>query len=314
MADYTRLTSKEIKHLITPYELGNLESLSPMKGGQANSSFRLAAGKGQFILSICDEKDQQEIDSLTQVLDYLEIKNIPTHRLVKTRDQRSYVLFNDKPVYIKKFIGGKVNQHLSFGMIKQVGGLMADLHAIPALDIMPDQYPNGSQCFDDVINTPMRHPYLNWLKKKQKYINEAMDTSMGRGFIHGDIFWDNLLVDDDKVVAIIDFEDSCHYYKLFDIGMCAVGCCRRIDTLDMEKASCLLQGYQVKSRLTTMEKKQLKVFMEYAAVSASLWRFRQYNIKYPDKEKAGSYEELSLFADAIHTMAETDFLRLFTPI
>ena len=78
MADYTKLTAKIVKKLISGYDLGKFESMSPLDGGQANSSMKITTRKGIFTLSVCDEKNQDEIQCLTQVLAYLE-----THREVE---------------------------------------------------------------------------------------------------------------------------------------------------------------------------------------------------------------------------------------
>ena len=53
--------------------------------------------------------------------------------------------------------------------------------------------------------------------------------------------------------------------------------------------------------------------MEYAAVAGAFWRFRQYNIRYPDKEKAGNYKELSGLADQMHEMSDAAYRKLVIP-
>lgn len=51
MADYTKLIDHEIKALAASYDLGDLDSITPMEGGQANSSFKINTDRGYFILS-----------------------------------------------------------------------------------------------------------------------------------------------------------------------------------------------------------------------------------------------------------------------
>jgi homoserine kinase type II len=312
MADYTKLTANEIEVLAASYDLGKLDSITPMQGGQANSSFKISTGEGFFILSVCDEKNIQQIDYLTKILVYLEIKKFSTSRLVKTRNGDFFITRDDTPVYIKKYINGKVIKSLNPHMLVQVGEAMARLHCIPSLNILPGRFPYGLDSFEEIFEIDMQHPYVDWLKQKQKFLKQSIDPEMDRGFIHGDIFWDNLLFSKDRLIAMLDFEEACHYYKLYDIGMCAVGCCGKGGSFDMKKVGFLLDGYQQYYLLSQPEKQQLKIFMEYAAAAGSFWRFCQYNIKYPHHDMAQSYQELSSLADHIHEMDDKEFMDILT--
>lgn len=310
MAEYTKLTNDDVKVLLDAYDLGELASISPMQGGQANSSFKITTSDGRFILSVCDEKNTREVDCLTQILMHLENHNFPTSRPVRTRKGSFIISQGDKPAYIKKYMDGEVIKALSTAMLIQVGETMAALHALPLLEIMPESFPYGMDSFDEIFEINMEHPYIDWLKRKKNFLKQSIDPGMARGFIHGDIFWDNLLFSNERLIAVLDFEEACHYYKLYDIAMCAVGCCGKGGRFDMEKVVSLLKGYQQHVLFTLQEKKQLKVFMEYAAVAGSFWRFRQYNIKYPSNAMSESYRELSSLADHIHEMTEDEFMGL----
>lgn len=307
MADYTKLTQKIVKKLLAQYDLGEFESMATLAGGQANSSVKIKTRTGVFTLSVCDEKNQKQIQCLTRVLAYLETHKFPTTPLVLTRNNKPFINHGGKPVYIKRFLPGQVCSKLSPDMHFQVGGAMAKLHALAPPEDLPKEFPYGLTAFEEIQTTDISHPYVDWLKEKTTFLETAIDPSMKKGFIHGDIFWDNLLFSSVTLVALLDFEEACSYYKLFDIGMCAVGCCTRNGLFDLNQVNMLAAGYQKVSPLADVERKQLKIFMEYAAVTASFWRFRQYNIRYPSPDKKDNYRELSLLADQVHAMDEHQF-------
>jgi homoserine kinase type II len=302
MANYTTLTPKELKDLLSHYDLGKLIKTESLEGGQANSSIKLFTERGIFILSICDEKKSADVDCLTRVLLSLEESTIPATLLVKTASGRHQISHNKTPVYLKRFVPGQVTRNLTSAILHQLGSTMATMHRLPAVDGLPEKFPCGLQLFDEVINSDLDHPYLDWLELKKHRLLERLDPEMRKGFIHGDIFWDNLVVRDDTLVAILDFEEACHYYTLFDLGMCAVGCCSKNGKFDLAKIKALMTGYTSRQPLMPEELRQLSIFVEYAAVAASLWRFRQYNINYPDSGKADSYLELSSLADQTATL------------
>ncbi len=310
MADYTRLSDDDFKCILKEYNIGDLINVSPMKGGQANSSYILETIKGKFILSVCDEKNSEEINSLALVLKYLESTDFPTSRLVQTAGNLDFIIWSDKPVYMKRYLDGDVVKELSSTMLIQVGKAIAKLHVMESLNTMPLQFPYGLASFDQVLEDRMSHSYISWLKEKKVFLDNSLDPSMNKGFIHGDIFWDNLLFSNKDLIAVLDFEEACQYYYLFDIGMCAVGCCSQNGKFDIAKISDLVQGYQSCLKLNLLEQKQLKVFIEYAAVAGSFWRFRQYNINNPDEKLKDSYLELSGLADQIHGISDQEFLNV----
>jgi len=308
MAKYSKLTDHELNVLLVQYDLGTVLRTAPIEGGQANSSLKISTAKGDFILSICDEKNEEEIQNLTANLENLEEQKFPTTRLVKTKDERRFVLHDSKPVYIKKFLQGNTIKELTPKMIQQVGRSMAHLHSLEPPPSLRSSFPYGIEAFEGLLNESINHQYLDWLTEKKAYLELEIDPDMPRGFIHGDIFWDNLLFENGSLVAILDFEEACHFYKLFDIGMAAVGCCSNKGCFNLSLLKELLGSYATVSPFTSSEKSQLNVFIEYAAVAASFWRFRQYNVKHPTPEKADSYKELSSLVDQIHTLGTTSLL------
>ncbi len=62
--------------------------------------------------------------------------------------------------------------------------------------------------------------------------------------IHGDVFFDNLIVQGDQLMAIIDFEEACYSFRSFDLGLVIVGACRDRQDISFEKAGQFIRGYQ----------------------------------------------------------------------
>jgi len=297
VADYTLLAYKDIQEILSHYNLCEPSEVKSMAGGQANSSFRIVCGTQKYILSVCDEKNPDEIDMLIQVLLYLKENNFPTSRPVLTKSSAPFVIHGNKPVYIKEYMEGQVVENLSAGMVYEVGKMMARLHRIPSPDCIPKKFPYGKEAFHSVINTGMKHPYIPWLKQKSDYIRSHLAEDTEKGFIHGDIYWDNLLFEGGRFRALLDFEEASEYYLLYDIAMTCVGCCSKNGRFDKKKIRALIDGYQSIQKISSIEKKQFHVFALYAAVAGSFWRFRQYNIKFNGHEKADSYKELASLAE-----------------
>ena len=68
--------------------------------------------------------------------------------------------------------------------------------------------------------------YKEWVRSRVDSLTGKLDLSLPTGFIHGDLFTDNVLIENGKFKAVIDFEDAGHNLLIFDIGMAVVGLCR----------------------------------------------------------------------------------------
>jgi homoserine kinase type II len=129
--------------------------------------------------------------------------------------------------------------------------------------------------------------------------------------IHGDVFFDNMIVQGDQLMAIIDFEEACNYYRSFDLGMVIVGACRDRQGISFEKAGQFMRGYQKETTLQSIERDTLKAFAVYAAVATSFWRFRHYHLRRPEPRLHDKHVEMQTLADTISEYPESSFTQLF---
>jgi homoserine kinase type II len=309
VASYTKLDLDDIKRIVSKYDLGEVSTFENLKGGQANTSFKLTTTTGFFILSICDEKSFSEVGRLAGLLRHLEEKDFPTTRVINASDGRLVTEHQSKPVFIKRYLEGSVPKEMKLKMLYRLGREIARLHRIEAPKDLPNRFAYGLKSFDEVIFSPAATEYRTWLKEKRAYLEQAISPDLPRGLIHGDIFYDNTLFKDDELVAIIDFEEACRYYKVFDLGMCAVGACHTKGLADLKKMQRLVDGYQSIRRLEPVEKEQLQAFVIYGAVATSFWRFRQYNLILPGSTNSKTHLKMNAIADQIHQMSPEKFYR-----
>ena len=297
MASYSKPSIEELRTLVSHYPIGQILDMAPQEGGQANTSYRIKTDTGSYMLSICDEKTHREIQVLLQVLNQLNANRFPTSTPIATREGQYLLEFQGKPVYLKAFIPGQVVPDLSPAMLEGVGQAMAQLHAIPAPEAVAPAFPYGFTAFDSYLAAPVDHDFTPWLREQKALLEREMDKEMPKGLIHGDIFWDNLVFEGEGLKAILDFEEACNDYFLFDLGMAAVGCCSRGGTFVEDRVKALIRGYESRCPLSDREREQLPLFMVYAATAGAFWRFCQYNIHHPDPQLKDSHRELSALGD-----------------
>lgn len=308
MATYTKLSLDEVKRFADFFGIGPVISFNPLENGAANSSFHLTTSDDNYVLSICDEKSQKEIGNLTKLLDYLKYNHFPTTKIIKSADGTAVASYQGKPVFLKRFIKGEVHKDLSPSMLMQLGESIADLHRIPAPDYLPTVFPYGVDFFPQVTSSDLNPLFRGWLERKKREIISAFQPDLPRGLVHGDIFYDNVLFSGDSLAAILDFEEASNYYLIFDLGMCAVGTCTEERKISLPKIEVLINGYQSKRELSTVERKSLQTFVQYGAAATSFWRFRQYNLVNPNKRESERFKEMIDLADNVAAIPSAQFI------
>ena len=217
----------------------------------------------------------------------------------------------DLPVMLKHYVDGGVRARMTGSLLVQLGEEMARLHKITAPSYLPDSFQYGRRYFTEVTRSNRGHAYLDWLTQRSSYLQESIPRHLPKILIHGDVFFDNVIVQGKRLMAIIDFEEACRYYRGFDLGMAIVGTCRHRQGISFEKANQLLRGYQKETTLESIEQETLKTFTEYAAVATSFWRFRHYHLRRPDPQLQDKHVEMQRLADTISGYPDSRFMELF---
>jgi len=306
MAHYTKLQKNEILAITKKYNL-ELINFDPIDQGQGNSTYLLHTAQRKYILTIFEIAHNRVIN-LCKLLKLLEEHKFPTTRVEKMANGEEIISVRGKLAILKPFIAGQVVEDFDEDMLSQVGAAMASLHQIPEPDYLSDHLEFGLEFIQQVIGMDLDPDYKNWLTQRYEDLKRNIPSELPRGLIHGDVFYDNVLFDGKKFKALIDFEDSCNYYKVFDLGMAVVGLCTEKLEIRLPKVRSLVHGYQKTRKLERIERRALKLFVVYAASSTSAWRFWKYNIDTPTAARSEKYKELIKIAKAADAISNEDFM------
>jgi homoserine kinase type II len=311
VALYAQLDRSAVEGLTRRFGIGGITAFSVMDGGRENTNYRVETRSGKYVLTLFDQKSLEHATNLASLLVYLTDHGIRTSRVVVPPNGPMVILHDEKPVMLKRYVGGDITDNISGKLLVQLGEEIARLHEIPAPPYVPKSFPYGRSYFPEVIDSNLGHAYIDWLSEKNSYLQKRIPQHLPMALIHGDVFFDNLIVQGDQLMAIIDFEEACHYYRSFDLGMVIVGACRDRQGISFEKTRQFLRGYQNDMTLESVERESLKAFAVYAAVATSFWRFRQYHLLRPDPQFYDKHVEMQTLADTISEYPESSFTDLF---
>ncbi len=296
MARYTTLSSEELADIVSHYAIGTPLKLAEIPGGFGNSNFKLTTTDGTFLLKICDEKNPAELHKQIELLEHLCQHAYPTVYPILQKNGEALFETPNYRVMIYPFLEGETPQP-SQHVLTQIGEALAKLHCIPPLVELPC-FPMGmaqiTPFLKEVKQTQFAtHPFFIWLKSELEWIEPELEKTLPIGLLHGDLFLDNTLFDGDQMVAILDFEEGCHDTLLIDVGMTIIGCCYTpAHQLDIALVHSFLGAYNALRPLTDKEWESLDCFVHYAALVIAFWRFRQFNVRYPDARSAETYQEM----------------------
>ena len=309
MARYTQLQPSDVREIICQYDL-TLIDFVPLDGGASNSSYSLQTNHGGHVLTVFDDKTGEYVTQLAQLLVFLADAKFPTTRLRPLISQQNLPNCDNKPVMVKKFIKGSTYAVLNEKMIGQIGIALAELHQISAPSFLPKKHAYGLEVFATVIGKNVHPQFESWLSQQHHYLIQNIPRDLPLALIHGDCFADNVLFEGPRLKAIIDFEEACQYYRIFDLGMGIVGLCSQGASVDLDKARALLEGYQQVQLLDECEKVALQLFVEYAAIATAYWRFWKYYIHVPQAEMADAPFEMKRLAQAVKDIPKASFLEI----
>jgi homoserine kinase type II len=235
----------------------------------------------------------------------------PTSRVIRSEKGKRATLYRDKAVVIKKFIPGNTIRDIRGKGLFSLGLSLARLHKIPAPDYIPQTHSYGKSMFSQAYGLNADREFEDWLAKKKEYLTNNMPNGLPRGLIHADVFWDNILYLDGKFQALIDFEDACNYYKVYDLASAFFGTCLEDGVLNLKKAAQIVKGYQQIRKLKPNEKNALQLFSVYAGVAISFWRYMKYNSHNPVEDKKSIHKNSAEFADKIRAIPTEIFGQVF---
>lgn len=238
----------------------------------------MKANESEYVLTIGDDKSIEDVINLAGLLGHLAEYGFPISRVVPSEDDEKITQFREKAMMVKKYIPGVTIRHISKGGLYSLGLVLGHLHQIPAPNLIPKTHSYGVNHFDNAYGLDFDAEFEDSLAQMGKKIKSELPSMLPRGLTHADVFWDNVIYLNGEFQALIDFEDACNYFLVYDLASAIFGTCVEARKLNLEKASQIIEGYELIRVLEEDERKALKLSTVYAGVAISFWRYMKFNL------------------------------------
>lgn len=307
MAGYTNLEFKIANAILSLYGEEQAIDILAMTHGISNSNFKVTTHTGKnFLLKISNDKDLSALAAEQNLLTWLKKQDY--HYCVEPLQTKSGSLVYEIENYfgvLFPFVNGETPQ-ISHDVCEQLGIALAELHTLKPGPLVR-AYSDVGQDFHN-ITAYLKSSHVDPAFAEISHsLLESFDWSdfqqrnLPEGFLHGDLYYDNTLFENDQLKYVLDFEQSGVGPLLFDIGVSISGSClTECQEIDHKLLSSFMKGYESIRTLSSVEIKNLNQAIILGLLSVSLWRIIRFNQKQIAHGKQESYKELLSRAVKFH--------------
>lgn len=300
----------DLAKIANHFGLGPYLSSSELLGGYANKNYHLITEKGHFLLRLCNQQPLECLNYELRLMKILKEHDFPTaYPLSATTGD--FIHFQDKSIFmLYEFKAGR-EPSPNTKTADEIGAAVGQLSTVSDFDHLRDKINTLDQLHTaNLIDqfSRAKNPITDIFDFIERYANRFNTINMANlpeGFVHGDMFTNNTIFDeDDNLIAIVDFEEACIDHLLLDIGMTINGFCFIKNQLDTDLLISFLTSYQTYRKLTSSEVCLLLPFIQFAAFSMLCWHMRFCLVDIPNEKQEIRIRELM---ERIHLL-ETVYL------
>ncbi len=270
MAVYTQLELGEIEALVAPLGLGRLIAAHGVAAGVENTTYTLelvgdhgAKSVDKYVLTIAETLSRKDLEFVASLMHDLSVRNLSVPAPVFCGNRftaHSAVLsIHEKPALLVPKIVGAHPQVITPHLCQQMGAVLAELHSA-TLTLGYSHESHRSLAWVTATANKLLPQLARtdrvFLERELKDLAEFVSTNknLPQAIIHGDLFRDNVLIQDGRISAVIDFFSAGRGYLLFDLAIAANDWCfDEQGNLNANNYNELTKTYCMKRELSAQE-------------------------------------------------------------
>jgi homoserine kinase type II len=316
MASYTQINLQEAEDILKLYGRSVVLQLTPLSLGISNSNYRVDLENESVLLKISNDKNQSQLAEEQAILLYLNQRAYPY-------SLKPFALSSGELVYhygryfgvLYPFVEG-IPPGPSDYTCKEVGAALAFLHSLDhereSLNKLRFHETVGFGA-KEILDYTKSDFCPNDYKEAVEYffpdhLENFLATSFEKGIIHGDLYYDNTLFNNNHLSTVLDFEQAGIGEYLLDLGISISGTCLEKGRIISPLVNSYLSGYEAIRPLKAEEKKFLNEAIILGLMSISLWRIKRFKERNLNPLMENSYRDLITRARDFYQMKQLENL------
>ena len=264
MSVYTYVSKAELSEFLKHYDVGELSAYEGISAGIENTNYfvdtRMGSRRQRFVLTLFETHCLEEMPYFLGLMKHLAGHGVSTASPIMAREDQLVLPLKNRPAaLVERLDGASIEpDKLNSKHIQAIARAMARMHL--AGQSYPRQRENGRgltwcETALDRLRRRLSGEDAQLIGSEIRYQKTIDRRHLPRGVIHADLFHDNALFKDDRLVGIIDFYFACNDVFLYDVAVALNDWCSDADgQLDGEKTSVYLNAYQSIRPLEPAEK------------------------------------------------------------
>ena len=223
MGVFTNLFQDEIKLIEEKYKIKILK-IKNIDNGILNSNFCIETKNKKYILRIYEanrtiDEEKQELILLDKITGI-----VPVSIAIKNIDNEYISIFNNKKFALFEYIDGNPITKIDTHIIREIAMYLGKLHSFTK-NFSFEEYNRKTRIdfnfyYNEIKKSKIDFRFKNELLNLANKINNFDFSTLPSGIIHGDIFPDNVLLDEYyNIKVIFDFNESYYAPFIFDIAI-----------------------------------------------------------------------------------------------
>ena len=244
-----------------------LTKISKIESGVINTNFKVSTDHGRkYIFRVYNNRVREQVYFEKEVLNYLIKFRFISPKLIHSRTKEQVLLFENKPCVMYEYIDGKIQETFDNSLIFKIGAIEGRLHNI-LIDFKPTAFKPSWEPTDlpDLIarhgakfiksGFPSAREITDFVEKElTKY---SFPNNLPSGVTHQDIKPENVVLNNNEIVGLLDFDNSYVGAFIHDITTTIIWTCFENHELKQDAVHSLLKGYSQERKLTRIEKENL---------------------------------------------------------
>lgn len=279
MTVITPISKEDFEKILKNYKIGRYKSHRHLWVALQNTVYLLKTTKGKFVLKIFESANKLFHRYEVKVMEFAQKNKVSTPKIIKTNVGESIFVYKNKDAIIQEFAEGRHPKHFDNNLIRdcanKIGLLNKKLLRLKVLEnkdwkIGHEFYPPKER-LEKVGNFDSKKElerYLNNIKKINK-------SELRKSIIHSDLCDPNMLVKNNKLTAILDWDDTHKDVLVYELAVFIGQCLIKQNNVNKEKVVLFLREYQKHIKLNNEEKKALYYFIKHRYLGALAWCMTQ---------------------------------------
>jgi homoserine kinase type II len=260
--------------------------------GTINTNLRVETTHGTRFLRVNEGKALDDVGREATIIAHLSSRGVPTPAPFRATSGEPYARWRGEVLSLFPWLPGRTlsRAEVTAEHARQVGRALARLHRVGTS--FPDRHPGRYQS-DEIErrleriaaidpSDPLLADAVAQLRPELAALGGERAPNLPSGIIHGDLFIDNVLFDDQggALVALLDFEQASWGTLTYDLAVTTLAFGFGRDDFRPEIVAALFDGYGMERSLTDAEREAFGHELRFVACRFTVTRITDVYLKY----------------------------------